>query len=371
LKIVYVLNSFNDGGAELGLLNLLQNGFFRDHELAIYGLARDRGTVRERLQNAAGAARVHWLSEAPTLLDRMLPMAAVRLAGALKSEQPDLVILSLPQANLVGRLASLAVPQATLVSFEHCMEYTRRIAHWLMVATAPLVDVVLYDHPETWRTIRRVFPRLPDGAAHYVPLTFLDPLETPAPLPTGRRHCVTTMRLEPVKNHVELFHAIRLLLDRGYDLDFTVVGGGSMRAPLERLIRDLDFGDRVRMVGFVENPLQFLRSCDTYVLSSIREGLSRSVIEAMAVGLLVVSTDVGGIRDYGVHGENMIKSAGTSRHELAAALASALDLGQGARRLQEGALRTVEREFSSRVVRQRWTEAVSALERRRQLQLAT
>ncbi|MCW2573783.1 MAG: glycosyl transferase family 1 [Frankiales bacterium] len=370
MKIVYVLNSFNDGGAELGLLSLVENGFFNGHELAIYALAKARGTVCERLRKAAGADRVHWLSEAPVLQDRMLPIAAARLARVLKAEQPDFVILSLPQANLVGRLASIAVPHATLISFVHSLEYTRRVAHWLMAATAPLVDMVFYDHPATWRSIRPVFRRIPESAAYYVSLMFIDALDVPVRIPTGRRRLVTTMRLEPVKNHLELFHAVGLLLERGYDLDLTVVGEGTMRVPLERLIRELKLADRVRMVGFAENPMELLRSYDTYVLSSFREGLCRSVIEAMAAGLVVVSTDVGGIREYGVDGENMIKSSGSTRDDLAAALAAALDLGPGARHLQEGALRTVQQEFSPAVVRQYWTAAMDALERGRQPQAA-
>ena len=74
-------------------------------------------------------------------------------------------------------------------------------------------------------------------------------------------------------------------------------------------------------------------------MSSVREGLSRSVIEAMASGLVLVSTDVGAIREDGVDGENMIKS-----------------------RLQEGALRTVEKEFSAAVVRRHWGAALRAVE---------
>lgn len=361
MKILYVLNDLGDGGSELGLLNLVENGFFAGHEFTIYALACDRGTVRERLLALLGPGRVRSLSDSAMLRDRSLPIAAARLAMAFRAERPDVVILSLPQANLAGRIASIVVPRAMVISFEHNMAYKRKVAHRLMAVTAPLVDAVFYDHPETWRSVRSVFPRLSDAAAHYVPLTAVKPLSAPARIPDGRRQCVTTMRLEPEKNHIELFHAIRILVDRGYDLDLTVAGEGAMRPKLERLVHELDLGERVRLVGFVDKAWDLLLQCDTYILSSTTEGLSRSVIEAMAAGLVVVSTDVGGIREYGVHGENMIKSSGTSRDELAAALASAVDLGQGARHLQQGALRTVEREFSARKVRQHWRDALAAV----------
>jgi len=170
------------------------------------------------------------------------------------------------------------------------------------------------------------------------------------------------MRLDLGKNPFELFRAVRILVDAGYDLDLTVAGDGPLRGELERLAMDLGLWDRIHMRGFVERPSELLRSCDTYIMSSVREGLSRSVIEAMASGLVVVSTDVGAIREYGVDGENMIKSRGTSAADLAAAVASALDMGSGARRLQEGALRTVEKEFSAAVVRRHWGAALRAVE---------
>lgn len=365
MKILYVTNNFNDGGAELGLLDLVENGFFTGHEFAIYALGRSRGTVRERLLALLGPGRVRLLSDSPTLSDLSLPIAAARLAMAFRAERPDVVILSLSQANLTGRIASVVVPHATVVSFEHNMAYKRKGTHRLMALTAPLVDAVFYDHPETWRGVRAVFPRLPGAAAHYVPLTLVEPLDAPPPIPDGRRHCVTTMRLEPEKNHTELLHAVRILLDRGYELDLTVAGEGPMRPGLERLVTELSLGERVRLVGFVRQPWDLLRQCDTYILSSTNEGLSRCVIEAMAAGLVVVSTDVGGIREYGVHGQNMVKSSGASRDDLAAALASALDLGQKARYLQHGALRTVEREFSARVVKQHWKAAIGAIEKAR------
>lgn len=370
MKILYVLNEFRDGGAELGLVDLVETGFFTGHELLICALATGRSTVHARLLELVGPRHVRCLSDAPALRDSALVVAAARLVALFRKERPDLVILSLPQANLVGRIASIFVPHAMVVSFEHSIEYRRKVAHVLMAATAPLVDAVFYDHPETWRNVRAVFPRLREASAHYVPLTLVDPLPAPAPIPTGRRHCVTTMRLEPVKNHLELFQAMRILLDQGYDLDLAVAGDGPMRAVLEKQVEALGLGDRVRMLGFVVRPWELLCSCDTYILSSSQEGLSRSVIEAMAAGLVVVSTDVGGIRHYGVHGENMIKARGTSPSELAAAVASALDLGREARRLQEAALRTVEREFSRRVVRHHWSAALCALEDRLRTRVA-
>lgn len=362
MKVLYVLNEFQDGGAELGLADLLAAGFFAGHDLSICALAQGRGVVRSRLLQMAGLDRVRWLTDAPALPDAALPMLTARLALLFRRERPDIIILSLPQANLAGRIAANVVPRAVVVSFEHSIEYRRRIARVLMSATAPWVDAIFYDHPESWRTLLEAIPRLAGKEAHYVPLTAVEPAEAPAPIPQGRRHCVTIMRLDAGKNPFELFRAVRILTDAGQDLDLTVAGDGPLRAELEQFAARLGLADRIFLRGFVPDPWPLLRSCDTYVMGSMREGLCRSVIEAMAAGLVVVATDVGAIRQYGVDGQNMIKSRGPGADDLAAAVACALDMGQAVRPLQEGALQTVRREFSGQVVRRRWRAALGAVE---------
>lgn len=134
-----------------------------------------------------------------------------------------------------------------------------------------------------------------------------------------------------------------------------------MRPALEGLIKELDLQDRVRMVGFVQDLSALQRGSDIFLHSSIYEGLCRSVLEAMAAGLVVVATDVGGIRQYGVDGQNMIKAGGTDRAALAAALIRALEMGPDARRLQIGALRTIAQDFSPDRLREHWNAALAGI----------
>jgi glycosyltransferase involved in cell wall biosynthesis len=361
VKIAYVINSFNDGGAELGLLTLLENGFFEGHEVSVCALAKGPGTVRRRLIARLGDDRVRWLSESATVRAVSLPVAAVRIAAHFRTQRPDVAILSLPQANFVGRLASLVVPGMRVVSFEHNTAYNRRVVKYLLRATSPFVDAVFYDHEATWRAIRPLLPGLSPQQAHYLPLTILEPHADLRPFPEGRRRCVTTMRLEPAKNHRELFHAIRAVLDAGHDVQLDVAGEGPLRHELEDLIEELELEDNVHLLGFVLEPATLLNSSDIYVHSGEREGLCRSVLEAMAAGLLVVSTDSGGMKDYGVDGENMIKAAASDRASLASALRRALEMGPEAHRIRERALETIERQFSPAVVRSQWRAALGAI----------
>jgi Glycosyltransferase len=71
-----------------------------------------------------------------------------------------------------------------------------------------------------------------------------------------------------------------------------VLGEGSKRKDLENLIKSLKLEDKVFLVGFIENPFPYIKNCDIYITSSIRESFSMSTLEAMALGKPVISTDV-------------------------------------------------------------------------------
>jgi N-acetylgalactosamine-N,N'-diacetylbacillosaminyl-diphospho-undecaprenol 4-alpha-N-acetylgalactosaminyltransferase len=71
-----------------------------------------------------------------------------------------------------------------------------------------------------------------------------------------------------------------------------ILGEGSKRKDLENLIKSLRLEDKVFLIGFIENPFPYIKNCDIYITSSIREAFPMSTLEAMALGKPVVSTDV-------------------------------------------------------------------------------
>jgi len=71
-----------------------------------------------------------------------------------------------------------------------------------------------------------------------------------------------------------------------------ILGEGSKRNDLENLIKSLKLEDKVFLVGFIKNPFPYIKNCDIYITSSIRESFSMSTLEAMALGKPVISTDV-------------------------------------------------------------------------------
>lgn len=104
----------------------------------------------------------------------------------------------------------------------------------------------------------------------------------------------TVGRLDPVKDQAGLVRSFAALLRGQPDAFLVLAGEGPCRADLTRLIRELGVEPRVRLLGDCPDVPLVLGAMDLFVLPSIAEGMSNTVLEAMAAGLPVVATRVGG-----------------------------------------------------------------------------
>jgi sugar transferase (PEP-CTERM/EpsH1 system associated) len=111
-------------------------------------------------------------------------------------------------------------------------------------------------------------------------------------------------RLDPIKNHIGLIEAFRRSHGKYTDSALAIVGDGPER---ERLAATKAPG--VYLVGARYDIPEILRAADLFVLASFNEGISNTILEAMATGLPVVSTDAGGTPELISHGRNGLLSA--------------------------------------------------------------
>jgi glycosyltransferase involved in cell wall biosynthesis len=100
--------------------------------------------------------------------------------------------------------------------------------------------------------------------------------------------------------------ALALIVDAGVDAVLTLVGEGPDESMLKALASDLELVDRVRFAGPTLDPRPNLHECDIFVLPSRQEGFSNALLEAMASGLPVVATNVGGNAEALMDGEGGI-----------------------------------------------------------------
>ncbi|MCF6324173.1 MAG: glycosyltransferase [Gammaproteobacteria bacterium] len=114
----------------------------------------------------------------------------------------------------------------------------------------------------------------------------------------------TVARLDPIKNHSMMLKAFRQVLDSGIDAKLLIVGDGEMRDDIEVLIKTLSLSQQVIMTGYQAKPHHHLALMDIYLLSSLSEGTSMTLLEAMSIGKPCVVTDAGGNPEIIKHGIN-------------------------------------------------------------------
>ena len=116
----------------------------------------------------------------------------------------------------------------------------------------------------------------------------------------GKRVVVTVARLVPIKNVMLLVEATAMLRERQPDTHLVIVGDGPEAGALKQRAAALDLSDAVTFAGSVphaDTP-PFYRAADVFALSSDFDNSPNVVLEAMACGLPIVATDVGGVRDF-------------------------------------------------------------------------
>jgi colanic acid/amylovoran biosynthesis glycosyltransferase len=162
---------------------------------------------------------------------------------------------------------------------------------------------------------------------------------------------VTVGRVHHGKGHDIAIRSVARLRDAGRDVTLRIVGGGPAVASLQSLVRQLDLDRAVKFSGSVseEDVIAFLRSAHAFVLATRFDALGVAYMEAMALGLPTIGTDVGGVGEVITDSHDGLLVPSEDDERLAAAIARLMDDSELRRRLSRNARRTAVERFDSRI----------------------
>lgn len=218
-----------------------------------------------------------------------------RLRALIKKHRPDCVLGMMTTSSVLSVMASKGLKNR-VIAMEHTHppkqklpEAWQKMRHWAYQRADAVVTL-------TGATGRWVREHIPGAHVHVIPNAVRWPL--PAIEPTVDSHkaegCFRLLavgRYHEVKGFDRLIAAFSMLAKYFPDWELVIVGEGPQRSALEQQVESLGLQERVRLVGQVGNMQDWYESSDIYVLSSRYEGLSNSLLEAMACGLPVVAVD--------------------------------------------------------------------------------
>jgi glycosyltransferase involved in cell wall biosynthesis len=181
-------------------------------------------------------------------------------------------------------------------------------------------------------------------SGHFAPGPAPDRVAEELRLPP-RPRVVFTGRLHPQKNLDVLIDAWPAVW-RATGASLVLVGQGTERERLEEKARGLGVSEVVRFTGAVDDPAEVLRAADVFALPSVAEGMSNSLLEAMATALPCVASDIGGNQDLLGPGDAGVLVGGGSPERWAASLIGLLNDEESRGRLGVRARRRVDEEFA-------------------------
>lgn len=292
------LPSLVGGGAERMMLNLARG-------MAEAGMAPDLVVA-----NAEGPYR----SLVPPGC-RLIDLGSLRVLGALpglvrylRRRRPEALLAAMDHANMVALLARVLarVPTRICVSVRSNLSQEALHSPLVLGRLMPRLARIFYPRAEAVIAVSQgvaddLSALLGEGRARI--LVIPNPVVTPelemlaAESPDhpwlqagGPPVILAAGRLVQQKDYPTLIRAFAALgVERG--LRLLILGEGPDRAALEALIRELGLAGRVELTGFCENPFAYMARARLFVLSSAWEGLPGVLIQAMACGTPVVSTD--------------------------------------------------------------------------------
>lgn len=251
----------------------------------------------------AHGVRTHCLHVRSPLDPRWL----LRLGQLVRQERYDIVHIHSPVVAGLSRPLLRLIPtpwrRPALVYTEH-NRWTgyKRGTRFMNSLTYPLDDAHLAVSEDTKATISHRFRSDVEVSVQGILLDRITPLrsqrnEVRAELGlTGDDVAVVTVaNLRVQKAYPDLLRAARIVLATDPDVVWLAIGQGPLETELKQMAQTLGLGDRFRFLGHRPDAVRVVAGCDLFALASRYEGYPVAVMEALALGLPVVATSVGGV----------------------------------------------------------------------------
>ena len=291
LHIGFFIPSMRGGGAERVFVNLTNEFSKRNFKVDLV-LAQKEGPYLKDISNNVNIVDL----QSPRILKSLFP-----LTSYLKREKPDVLLSDLRHVNIVSIASKIMSRALTKIIIKQDSYYYRlssnRIIAFLektlfkkadnLIAVSKGVKISLIEGLEIPEQEIRMI---------YNPILNQDILEKSKieishPFFQNKKNKVIlgAGRLSVEKDFSTLLKALnRIKTD---SIRLIILGEGRLRGELEYLVKELGLEEYASMPGFVDNPYAYMVKADVFVLSSKVEGFANVLVEAMACGTTIVSTD--------------------------------------------------------------------------------
>ncbi len=290
LRVCHVIDALRFGGAERQFVEILN---------ALDGVERYAAILRDQGPGTGLWPELDRSVETVSMMVRIrfAPLHILRLAGWFRARQIDVVHCHMFWPSFFGTLAARLAGTPVVVTTDHGTSPWKRPMHYLVerMTVNRAADRRLAVSSNVARVMRERAKLAPGKIGRVFNGTRLAPalnLQQRSPV----RLCAVG-RFVWQKDYRTLLEAVGILKRDGIDAVLSIAGDGPLRVEMEQKASAIGIADRVRFCGLQGQIGEWLSQQDIFVLSSVEEGQPVAVLEAMARGLPVVATKVGGVPD--------------------------------------------------------------------------
>lgn len=287
-KIALFISSLQKGGSERVMVNLAEYLEKQGYEVLLvtqykqdveYEISKTiRRVYSEPSQEYLQGGRVH------NFLQRFKT-----LRNIWKENKPDVILAFLGKNNLMAIATSRFLPSKVAVSVrgEPTMEYEGKVMQCIAKGVFCFADGIIMQTNDA----KQFLPAWLHKKVRILPNPLNPAFVNKRYEGVREQEIVAVGRLDENKNHMMLIQAFEKIEKEFPDMKLTIYGEGNSRNTLEQYVKEKDLVSKVKLPGNIQNVAERIRKAKIFVLTSNTEGMPNSVMEAMALGMAVVSTD--------------------------------------------------------------------------------
>ena len=304
-RIVHIAEDLCIGGLERVIASVASSLDRTRYHVEVWALVAG-GEIADELNDSGAGVKILKLNTYHN------PLKLQKLAVLLRRHRADIVHTHGYYGSTFGRLAAIIAKTPVIIAHVHTSYAGLKRRHLFIerILSFYTDKIICLSQREIEQYLQAGIGRRDQYEFVYNGLdvaAFSDtkcdrgPMREALGLSSDDRACVTVGRLVPVKGHRFLLEALAEARKVHPNLKLLCVGDGPLEPSLRAQVGQLGLSEHVRFLGFREDVPQILHACDLFVLASLNEGFGLVLLEAMACGLPVIATSVGGVPEIVAH----------------------------------------------------------------------
>jgi glycosyltransferase involved in cell wall biosynthesis len=286
MKIIRLTTFLDFGGIESKMANLSSTS--DDNEWIFCSLGNGGTAEKKIIENNKEVICFNYSYKIPSIL------TIINLYFYFKKQKPFVLHSAGSEANFHGIIAAKLANVPVIIAEEIGIPNHSKLAKTVFNLIYKLSDFVVGESHSVVENLKINY-QIKQNKLQVIPNFTLFATDEKA-FSTNKNdvfRIVSVSRLEPVKNIEGIIKVMKKLQQQKFTFKYTIVGEGSSSQVLKELVKELNLENEVEFVGYQKDTEKYYLDSDVYILNSFSEGFSNSLLEAMYLKKMCITTNVG------------------------------------------------------------------------------